>query len=291
VIDERLRELERQAASGDEGAKARLRVEQTRIGLRIPFPPRRKARTSDRSGYGFPGWCPVCETWNLWRRRQKERSLRGRHGHRAGPELAGTKRALPTRFCRGPALASTESARPAPAPPAPPRTIRFTVPSEADLRGEVEIVEIPVRPTQRPRREPINLVDAEEFQVEVAFPTAEAIRDVRMATEIQGVMIRRLCQGPAKGQPCRPPLHVLEARLSEVTRSHGCISDDEVDWLRHRIARERRRLGPGVHEGFAVVQPCGHPASRVDYFDDERRLVRCKDCQVVLDPETGRVVR
>src|SRR5271155_309930 len=84
MIDERLRELERLAATGDTGALRLLRVEQERLGLRFTFPPRYKVRRGDRPDRG---WCPVCMQWSIVCPSQKHRSRR-----------KGKKR-LPTRFC------------------------------------------------------------------------------------------------------------------------------------------------------------------------------------------------
>lgn len=218
MSDERLRDLERLVATGDETAKAKLRIEQVRLGvMRIAFPPRKKVRASEKAGIGFRGWCPACETWSLVRMRQKDRTMRGRHGHRAGRDVSGTKRARPTRICV--------------------HAIRH--------------------------------------------------RHGRENTNLSGGGLS-FCPGPAKGQPCRPPLHVLEAKLAELGVEFSWLP--EAEWLRHRIAQERKRLGPGLHEGFARVE-CPHPSSRLGYTDGTRRRVRCKDCEAVLDATSGREIQ
>jgi hypothetical protein len=97
-----------------------------------------------------------------------------------------------------------------------------------------------------------------------------------------GQLVR--CRGPERGQDTTAPLEALEARLAELEQQAAWLP--EVEWLRHRIKVTRRKLG--IPE---PSKPCEHPSSRLDYFDDGRRRVQCKDCQAVLDPETGRVVR
>ena len=93
------------------------------------------------------------------------------------------------------------------------------------------------------------------------------------------------CRGPAKGQDTTAPLEALEVEFDRLSKE-WVLGSHLLSWFSHRIAVTRRKLGL-----LESLKPCGHPPSRVDYFDDARRHVRCKDCQVVLDPETGRVVR
>ncbi len=95
----------------------------------------------------------------------------------------------------------------------------------------------------------------------------------------------RRCIGPARYEDTRAPLEALE--IARERLSDGLLSEIAIRWLAwfdHRIKVIRRKYG--------VSEPpksCEHPSSRCDYVDGSRRRVLCKDCQVVFDPETGRV--
>jgi hypothetical protein len=90
----------------------------------------------------------------------------------------------------------------------------------------------------------------------------------------------RLCPGPTRGQSCRIPLDVLEARLAELLRAYNPSfgrEDGECSWFRHRIARERARL---VRLGLRAPDPAPHVCRQrdLDYVPGDRRRVRCSVC-------------
>lgn len=242
VSDESMRELERLAAEGDPVARERLRVEQVRMGLRKSFPPKRRMHNYARIGVSFPGWCPVCKTWNLWRSRQSDRSKRGKQDSRGG-RVRGTG-VVPVEFFRDRPVVYARM----------PRRFR----------------KIEGRKRAAPTR-----VCRYSFQSE-------------WYTQDGGVRNHRDCPGPARGQPCRPPLEALEARLAEHDVAFTSSFPEERSWLVHRIQVERRRLG--------IKGPCSH--SRLDYLRRpssgevmvDRSRLRCEDCGATIDTDTGKDV-
>jgi hypothetical protein len=99
----------------------------------------------------------------------------------------------------------------------------------------------------------------------------------------QAIVHSGRCPGPTRGQSCRVPLDVLEARLAELfgLRGQGFFgSYDEESWFRHRITRERARL---VRLGLCEPDP---PAPHVcrqrdfDYVPGNRNRIRCSVCGV-----------
>jgi hypothetical protein len=83
------------------------------------------------------------------------------------------------------------------------------------------------------------------------------------------------CPGPARGQSCRIPLEVLEARLLETHREPWYECQNEISWFEHRIKVERQKL---VRAGLRAPDPHECRQRDLDYVPGDRTRVRCNVC-------------
>lgn len=215
MSDERLRELERLAASGSPEDKKRLRAEQERLGLRRTYPPRRHVPPRERAGVAFDAWCPVCRRWSIRRASQKERSRR-RGGDRS-----------PIKECRTDNLSGGLLTG----------SIRFGRVKKGQRFHLDGVLYEKTGKKQGVRVENV-------FSVSPPPNNPETRREFSHDDVVTAVSTRR-CPGPARGQPCRPPLHALEDRLRyfEAQRlEQGCNRyGQKVEWFKHWIEVERKR--------------------------------------------------
>lgn len=97
----------------------------------------------------------------------------------------------------------------------------------------------------------------------------------------------RRCEKKPSG-PCLPPSPVIEARIKEVQVHLGWGAyqrERELLWLGHALRRARKR--EGIPE---PTKPHRCLSSDLDYFNGQKRAVRCKVCGTIYDAVDGAIL-